>query len=332
MVKTRTLAAREVYPIGFGAMNISYCYQPPLPDDEGAKILQGALDLGYNYIDTAAVYANGKNEQLIAEAIGHRRDEYMLASKFGIIKDPDTGKRGINNRPDLIRVSCEQSLRDLKTDRLDLFYLHRWDLVTPIEDVMGAMSELVAEGKVLHVGLSEVSAATMRKAHAVHPIAAMQSEYSLWTRNPEIAVLDACREIGAAFVAFSPLARQFLTGKLRDISMITEGDIRLTMPRFEPETYARNLKLLDGYAALAEEAGCTMTQLCLAWLLTRGDHVIPIPGTQRAAHMEENFRSAEVSLSNDIVAKLDALINQNTVAGARYNPAIQKQIDTEEFA
>lgn len=332
MIETRKLAGRDIYPIGFGAMNVSHCYQPRLPDNEGGRVLLAALDLGYTHFDTAAVYGHGHNEALIGEYLSPRRDEIVLTSKCGIVKDPDTGKRGINNRTDLIRKSIDETLSLLKTDHLDMFYLHRWDKVTPIEEVVGEMGRLVEAGKVRTLGLSEVSAKTLRKAHATHPISAVQSEYSLWTRNPEIAVLEACREIGATFVAFSPVARQFLTGKLTAVDGFCYDDIRNTMPRFEPEVYAENLKLLTEYKAIADEAGCTQAQLALAWLLTRGEHVVPIPGTQSIANAEENFHSAKVELSAEILVRLDRLINEKTVKGGRYNPGIQEQIDTEEFA
>ena len=332
MTKTRKLAGRDIYPIGFGAMNVSHCYQPRLPDEEGGRVLQAALDLGYTHFDTAAVYGHGHNEALIGEYLSHRRDEIVLTSKCGIVKDPDTGKRGINNRTDLIQRSIDETLSLLKTDHLDMFYLHRWDKVTPIEDVVGEMGRLVEAGKVRTLGLSEVSAKTLRKAHATHPISAVQSEYSLWTRNPEIAVLETCRELGATFVAFSPVARQFLTGKLTAVDGFCDDDIRNTMPRFEPTIYAENLKLLTEYKAIADEVGYTQAQLALSWLLTRGEHVVPIPGTQSIANAEENFHAANVELSAEILAKLDGLINEKTVKGGRYNPAIQEQIDTEEFA
>lgn len=332
MTKSRKLAGREIYPIGFGAMNVSHCYQPRLPDEDGGRVLQAALDLGYTHFDTAAVYGHGHNEMLIGKYLSHRRDEMVLTSKCGIVKDPDTGKRGINNRTDLIRRSIDETLALLKTDHLDMFYLHRWDKVTPIEDVVGEMGRLVEAGKVRTLGLSEISAKTLRKAHATHPISAVQSEYSLWTRNPEIAVLDACRQIGATFVAFSPVARQFLTGKLTAVDHFCEDDIRNTMPRFEPQVFAENSRLLGEYKLIAGEVGCSQAQLALAWLLARGEHIVPIPGTQSVAHLEENFRAAEVKLTVDILARLDGLINEKTVKGGRYNPSIQKQIDTEEFA
>ncbi len=238
MVETRKLAGRDIYPIGFGAMNVSHCYQPRLPDNEGGRVLLAALDLGYTHFDTAAVYGHGHNEALIGEYLSPRRDEIVLTSKCGIVKDPDTGKRGINNRTDLIRQSIDETLSLLKTDHLDIFYLHRWDKVTPIEEVVGEMGRLVEAGKVRTLGLSEVSAKTLRKAHATHPISAVQSEYSLWTRNPEIAVLEACREIGATFVAFSPVARQFLTGKLTAV----DGFVMMT---FAIQCRGSNLRFMQ---------------------------------------------------------------------------------------
>ena len=327
----RKLAGRSIFPIGFGAMNVSHCYQPALPDQEGAAVLHAALDAGHDHLDTAAVYGHGHNEKLIGEHLAHRRDAFVLASKCGIVKDPETGKRGINSRPDLIRRSVEESLANLRTDRIDLYYCHRWDKVVPIEEVAGTLGRLVEEGKVLAIGFSEIGAETLRRAHAEHPVAAVQSEYSLWTRNPEIAVLDACEEIGAAFVAFSPLARQFLTGRLRGVDHLTEGDIRLTMPRFEPEAYARNLALLDEHEAIAKDVGCSPAQLALAWLLHKGEHVVPIPGTQSIEHLKENVEAAQVTLSPGQMERLDALFPPGAAEGGRYNPAIQQQIDTEEF-
>ncbi|HEX7440135.1 MAG TPA: aldo/keto reductase, partial [Caldimonas sp.] len=214
---------------------------------------------------------------------------------------------------------------------IDLYYLHRWDKKVPIEDSVGALADLVRAGKLRTIGLSEVSAATLRRAHAVHPIAALQSEYSLWTRNAEIAGLEACRELGVAFVAFSPVARGFLTGKLRDVAGFDAKDIRRGMPRFDAGNFATNLKLLDGYAALANEAGCSPAQLALAWLLAKGEHIVPITGTTSIEHLEENLGAAEVALAPGLVARLDALINRDTVVGPRYNANTQAEIDTEEF-
>jgi aryl-alcohol dehydrogenase-like predicted oxidoreductase len=243
----------------------------------------------------------------------------------------DGVKRVIDGRPETLKATCDDSLHRLQTDVIDLYYLHRWDKQVPVEDSVGALADLVRAGKIRAIGLSEVSAATLRRAHAVHPIAAVQTEYSLWTRNPELAVLQACRELGAAFVAFSPVARGFLTGTLRDVSGFDAKDIRRAMPRFAPATYAANLCLLDGVAEVAREAGCTMAQLALAWLLARGEHVIPIPGTTNLAHLEENLGADAVALSAAQTARLDRLINQDTVQGARYGAQSQVEVDTEEF-
>jgi aryl-alcohol dehydrogenase-like predicted oxidoreductase len=247
------------------------------------------------------------------------------------VKFPDGVKRVIDGRPEAIRRNCEDSLQRLGTDVIDVYYLHRWDKAVPIEDSVGEMSRLVQDGKVRLLGLSEVSAATLRRAHAVHPISAVQTEYSLWTRNPEIAVLQACRDIGAAFLAFSPTARAFLTGKLQDVSTLDAKDIRRGMPRFAPENYARNLALLPPYEALALEAGCTPAQLALAWLLSRGDHVIPLPGTTRVEHLRENLGAWDVQLSASVLARADALINQHTVTGGRYGAQSESEVDTERF-
>jgi aryl-alcohol dehydrogenase-like predicted oxidoreductase len=241
-------------------------------------------------------------------------------------------KRVIDGRPEALRKNCEDSLRHLRTDVIDLYYLHRWDKKVPVEDSVGALSDLVRAGKVRSIGLSEVSAATLRKAHAVHPISAVQTEYSLWTRNPEIAVLQACRELGAAFVAFSPVARGFLCDALHDVSTLDARDIRRTMPRFSPENHAANLKLLPAYKALAREAGCTPAQLALAWLLHKAPHIIPIPGTTSVTHLHEDLAAADLKLDSKIITRLEALINQETVAGNRYSLQSRSEVDTEEFA
>jgi hypothetical protein len=310
-------------------MSLSHAYGvPPDPDAAASLLLQG-LDLGYTHVDTAALYGFGANETLIGHALGHRRAEFVLASKGGMFRN-EQGQREIDGRPDTIRRHCHESLGRLRTDVIDLYYLHRWDRRVPVEESVGALADLVREGKVRAIGLSEVSAATLRKAHRVHPIAAVQTEYSLWTRNAEIAVLDACRDLGIACVAFSPLARGFLTGALRDVATLPPKDIRLAMPRFQGEHFARNLVLLDGLAALARDTGCTMAQLSLAWLLAQGAQVIPIPGTTRADHLQENLGAVRVSPDRRTLDDLDALINPRTVSGPRYNAATQSEIDTEE--
>jgi len=257
----------------------------------------------------------------------------VLCSKGGMagVMFEDGMKRVIDGRPEAIRRNCEDSLRRLQTEVIDVYYLHRWDKRVPIEDSVGEMARLLQEGKVRALGLSEVSAATLRRAHAEHPIAAVQTEYSLWTRNPEIAVLAACREIGAAFVAFSPVARGFLTLEPPDPAALDARDIRRSMPRFDPEPYAANLRLLPAYRAIAAEAGCTPAQLALAWLLTRGEHVIPIPGTSKIEHLRDNCGAAEVTLAPAVVARLDALINPHTVAGDRYGAQSAGEVDTEVF-
>jgi aryl-alcohol dehydrogenase-like predicted oxidoreductase len=239
--------------------------------------------------------------------------------------------RVIDGRPEAIRRDCEASLRRLGTDVIDLYYLHRWDKQVPVEDSVGELARLVERGHVRAIGLSEVSAATIRKAHAVHPVAAVQTEYSLWTRNPEIAVLDTCREIGAAFVAFSPVARGFLTGRLRDVKTLHEKDIRHGMPRFEPANYAGNLALLPAYEAVAREAGCTPAQLALAWLLHRAPHIVPLFGTTSLEHLAENVAAAGVKLSPALMAKAEAVINQQTVVGNRYSAQSNREVDTEVF-
>lgn len=325
----RRIGPFEVSAIGLGCMNLSHAYGTPPAPDAGARLLLRALELGVNHFDTAALYGFGANEELVGRVLKPHRARIVLASKCGMTGVD--GKRVIDGRPQTLQRTCEESLRRLQTDVIDLYYLHRWDKKVPIEDSVGALADLVRAGKVRAIGLSEVSAATLRKAHAVHPIAALQNEYSVWTRNPEIAGLDACRALGVALVAFSPLARGFLTGTLRDVTAFEEKDIRRQMPRFAPDNYAANLRLLDGFGALAREAGCTPAQLALAWLLARGDHVVPIPGTRSTAHLEENVAAADIELPAEVVTRIDALINRQTVAGARYNAATQAEIDTEEF-
>ncbi|MCX8004277.1 MAG: aldo/keto reductase [Burkholderiaceae bacterium] len=329
-MKTRRVGPFEVSAIGLGCMNLSHAYSAPPPPEQAQRLLLRALELGVTFFDTAALYGFGANEELVGRTLRPYRAQIVLASKCGMTGVD--GKRVIDGRPETLRRTCEESLRRLQTDVIDLYYLHRWDKKVPIEDSIGALSDLVRAGKVRAIGLSEVSATTLRRAHAVHPVAAVQSEYSLWTRNPEIAVLDACRELGAAFVAFSPLARGFLTGTLRDVGTLEPKDIRLAMPRFQGEHFAANLKLLDEYLALAREAGCTPGQLALAWLLAKAEHIVPIPGTRSVVHLEENVAAAELTIDSALLARAERLINQQTVQGARYNAATQAEIDTEEFA
>ncbi len=315
-------------------MNLSHAYGIAPPPDEAARLLLRALELGVTHFDTAALYGVGANEELVGRTLGPFRSQFTLASKCGIqvLKSAAGTRRVIDSSPAALRQTCEESLRRLDTEVIDLYYLHRWDKTVPIEESIGALRDLVREGKIRAIGLSEVSAATLRRAHAVHPIAAVQSEYSLWTRNPEIAVLDACRDIGATFVAFSPLARGFLTGALRDVAALEAKDLRRSMPRFAAPAYAANLELLDQYAKLARAAHASMAQLALAWVLARGRHVVAIPGTACTAHLEENLGAAALELDPELTAQLDALINQASVVGERYNAATQAEIDTENFS
>jgi aryl-alcohol dehydrogenase-like predicted oxidoreductase len=330
----RRIGAFEVSALGLGCMNLSHAYGAPPPAQAAERLLLEALDLGVTLFDTAALYGFGANETLVGRVLAPHRSRIVLASKGGMagVTFPDGVKRVIDGRPEAIRRNCEDSLRRLQTEVIDLYYLHRWDKKVPIEDSVGAMADLVRAGKVRALGLSEVSAATLRKAHAVHPIAAVQSEYSLWTRNPEIAVLQACRELGATLVAFSPVARGFLTSTPPDVARLDAKDIRRAMPRFEPAAYAENLKLLAGVDALAAEAGCTRAQLALAWLLARGEQVVPIPGTTSLAHLRENLGAAEVTLDAALIARLDALVNERSVTGRRYSAQSASEVDSEEFA
>ena len=310
-------------------MSLSHAYGTPPEPEAAAAVLLKALDLGYTHFDTAALYGFGANEALIGRTLRHRRGEFVLASKGGMFRNAQ-GQREIDGHPDAIKQHCEESLRRLQTDVIDLYYLHRWDKRLPVEESVGAVADLVREGKVRAIGLSEVSAVTIRKAHRVHPLTAVQTEYSLWTRNPEVAVLDACRQLGITLVAFSPLGRGFLAGSLKDVTSLPPKDIRLAMPRFQGEHFERNLGLLGGLAAIAEEQRVTMAQLVLAWLLAQGNEIVPIPGTTRLDHLEENVGAAGLSLPPDTIARLNDLINPQTVSGARYNAATQTEIDTEE--
>jgi len=329
----RALGPSMVSAIGLGCMNLSHGYGLAPPPAVAARILLRALDLGVDHFDTATLYGFGANEELVGRTLAPFRSQFTLASKCGIggVRTEQGIRRLIDGRPEVLMQACEESLRRLKTEVIDLYYLHRWDKSVPIEESVGALAQLVKQGKIRAIGLSEVSAATLQRAHAVHPIAAVQSEYSLCTRNPEIGVLKTCREIGAAFVAFSPLARGFLTVALPDVSSLEPKDLRRAMPRFEAQNHAANLKLLGGYAALARGANCSPAQLALAWLLARGPNIIPIPGTTSLTHLEENLQASAVTVSADTAARLDALINQHTIAGARYNAATQAEIDTETF-
>ncbi len=326
MRKTK-LGELEVSVIGLGCMGMSQAYGAADPA-ENERTLHRALDLGVTFLDTANAYGNGRNEELLGRVLPARRGEYVLATKFGIVRHAD-GRRGIDGRPEHVAARCEESLARLRTDVIDLYYLHRLDPDVPIEETVGAMADLVRAGKVRHLGLSEISATTLRRAHAVHPIAAVQSEYSLWTRDPEKRVLATCRELGVGFVPFSPVGRAMLTGRLRDPATLDGDDLRAGMPRFQGENFTRNLALVDRLVAFAEARNATAAQLCLAWLLAKGEGIAPIPGTKRVTFLEEDMAAADLRLSAADVRELDALFTPEAIAGHRYPPALQASIDED---
>jgi len=314
----------EVSAIGLGCMGMSEFYGVR-DEDEASKTIARALDLGCTFLDTADVYGPHTNEELVGRAIARRRDEVFLATKFGIVREPgNAAARGIDGSPAYVKRSCDASLRRLKVDVIDLYYQHRVDPKVPIEDTVGAMADLVAAGKVCLLGLSEASPETLRRAHAVHPIAALQSEYSLWTREPEDGVLDVCRELGVAFVAYSPLGRGFLTGEIKSFDDFPADDYRRMSPRFQGDNFAKNLALVDRIREMAASKGCTPSQLALAWVLARGDDIVPIPGTKRRKYLEENVAALDVELDRDDLARIDEIAPKGVAAGQRY-PQVMMQ-------
>lgn len=323
---TRRLGALTVSAIGLGCMNLSHAYLPRPSADEAERLLRHALDVGVTFFDTAALYGFGANEELLGRTIMDRRADFTLASKC-VLAEID-GKRGLDGSPRAITRVLEDSLRRLRTDHIDLYYLHRLDPQVPIEESVGALLRGVEEGKIGAIGLSEMSAATIRRAHAVHPITAVQTEYSPWSRNPEVAVLDACAELDIGFVAFSPVGRGLLAGGVGPQG-VPEGDIRGAMPRFQPPHLAHNLDLATKLKGLADEAGCTMAQLCLAWLLSRRDFIVPIPGTTNMAHLDEDLAAARLDLPRPLLDRVDSLFDFRAVSGPRYPRDAQAQIDTE---
>ena len=330
-MQTRRIASFDVSAIGLGCMNLSHAYGVPPSPEQGERLLLAALDAGVTLFDTAALYGFGKNETLVGRVLRSHRREITLCSKGGMagVQFEDAMKRVIDGRPEAIRRNCEDSLRRLQTDVIDLYYLHRWDKQVPIEDSVGALADLVHAGKVRAIGLSEVSAVTLRKAHAVFPVAAVQSEYSLWTRNAEIAVLQACADIGAAYVAFSPVARGFLCGAPLDVHTMVGNDLRRSMPRFLGEAHVANLKVQAAFNAIARDLGCTPAQLALAWLLHKAPHTIPIPGTTSVAHLQEDLGAAGLKLDADLMARLEQTVNSHTITGQRYNAQASGEVDTE---
>ncbi|MGX7894145.1 aldo/keto reductase [Tsuneonella sp. HG222] len=325
----RTIAGKSLHPVGLGCMNLSWAYGTPPGEAECVALLNRALDVGYDHLDTANIYGGGKNEELLRRAVMHRRDEFFLASKVGIVVEGP--RRGVDCSPEAIANSLDASLARLGTDHIDLFYMHRFDPKVPVADSVGAMVRAIEAGKIGAYGVSEWSAAHLREAHAVHPMAAVQPEYSLWTRNVEIGVLDACKELGIALVAFSPTGRGAFGGVLRDPSILEESDLRTKMPRFAPDNWPHNLALVDKLAELAGDHGVTPAQLALRWVLEQGENCHVIPGTTSMAHMEENWLASELPLPAEAIAEAGRIINHDTVRGHRYHDAIRPTIDTEEF-
>jgi aryl-alcohol dehydrogenase-like predicted oxidoreductase len=316
----------KVGAIGLGCMGMSQSYGPP-DDDESIRTIHRALDLGITLIDTADAYGRGGNEQLVGRAIHGRRPDVVLATKFGIVPNAAGPATDVDARPERVRGCCEASLERLGIDVIDLYYLHRIDPNVPIEDTVGAMADLVNEGKVRFLGLSEAGPENIRRAHATHPIAALQSEYSLWTREPESRVLPVCRELGIGFVPFSPLGRGFFAGAVRDAATIGAGDVRRGLPRFQSGNLERNLTVLERFEALARAKGCTPPQLAIAWVLSRGSDIVPIPGTKRQRYLEENADAASLSMTGTDLAELETLFPIGNAAGTRYPAESMKLLD-----
>ncbi|QEL54313.1 aldo/keto reductase [Chromobacterium paludis] len=328
-MQKRTLGRNgpQVSALGLGCMGMSAFYGPH-DDAESLSTLDAALDLGVNFLDTADMYGPYTNELLLAKLLARRRGEVVLATKFGIVLDPaQPDRRGVNGHPDYVRSSCEGSLKRLGVDHIDVYYLHRVDPKVPIEETVGAMAELVRTGKVRYLGLSEASAETLRRAAAVHPIHALQSEYSLWTRDPEDGALAACREVGASLVAYSPLGRGFLTGAIRSPDDFAPDDFRRGNPRFQGENFQRNLALVDKVRALAAAKGCSPAQLALAWLLAQGDDIVAIPGARKQANLRDNLGALAVRLGDGDAAELDAVFGDGQVRGQRYAPEVMSLLD-----
>ena len=327
-MKMRKLGSQglEVSLLGLGCMGMSDFYGGR-DEAEAVATIHRALDLGVTFLDTADMYGLGANEELVGRVVRERREWVTVATKFGIVRGADGGARGINGRPDYVREACDASLRRTGLDVIDLYYQHRVDPAVPIEETVGAMAELVTAGKVRYLGLSEAAPETIRRAHAVHPITALQTEYSLWSRDPEAAILPTVRALGIGFVPYSPLGRGFLTGQLRTPDDLAAGDTRRNHPRFQGEAFQRNLDLVGEIGAMAAEKGCTPAQLALAWVIAQGDDIVPIPGTKRRRYLEDNLGALAVTLSDADLARIDAILPPGAASGARYPDATMATID-----